>query len=110
MTTPGKRKGSWFERLIRDYLAEAMPCERIPAGRSDDIGDLFVTAPVVIECKNRQQLSLGAWLDDTEQKQANANKPYHFLVVKRRGVTDPARQFAICTVEQMRRILGDLND
>ena len=113
MTNPAKAKGSAFERLIRDYLNSSIPCERIPAGRSGsaggDLGDLW-TPPAAIQCKNRQQLSLGAWLNETLAQQANARKPYHFLVVKRRGSATPADQFAICTVEQMRRILSDLSD
>jgi hypothetical protein len=109
MSNPAKRKGSSFERLICDYLGETVPCERIPAGSELDRGDLW-TPHAAIQCKNRAQLSLGAWLDDTVAQQANAHKPYHWLVVKRRGSADPANQFAICTVEQLRRILDDLND
>ena len=105
MTNPGKRKGSAFERLIADYLAESVPCERIPAGATLDRGDLW-TPPAAIQCKNRQQLSLGAWLDETVEQQHNAKKDWGWLIVKRRGVTDPARQFAICTTAQLRALLA----
>lgn len=109
MTNPSKRKGSAFERLICDYLAETGPAERIPAGATEDRGDLWTPA-AAIQCKNRQQLSLGAWLDETVKQQHNANKNLHWLVVKRKGSTDPARQFAICTLEQARRITASLTD
>jgi hypothetical protein len=109
MSNPAKRKGSSFELLIRNYISELVPCERIPAGAELDRGDLW-TPSAAIQCKNRAQLSLGAWLDDTVAQQANARKPYHWLVVKRRGSADPANQFAICTVEQLRRILDEIDN
>ena len=40
MANPQKRKGSAFERLVADYLAERVACERIPAGATLDRGDL----------------------------------------------------------------------
>jgi hypothetical protein len=106
MTNPSKRKGSSFELLIQRYVDEVVPCSRIPAGRSDDLGDLWVGAPVAIQCKNRAQLSLGAWLTETLEQTANANADFGFLVVKRRGSTAPADQFAITNVETMRRLIA----
>lgn len=101
---PQKAKGSSFERLICSYLAEAIDCERIPAGATLDRGDLW-TPSAAIQCKNHRSLSLGAWLDQTRQQQANAAKALHFLIVKRKGVTDPAEQFAICSTHQLRTLL-----
>lgn len=109
MSNPAKAKGSAFERLIADYLAEAMPCERIPAGATLDRGDLW-TPPAAIQCKNHQTLRLGSWLDETLEQQHNARKYLHWLVVKRKGTTDPARQFAICTLDQARTITALLTD
>lgn len=107
MANPQKAKGSAFERLIADYLSQAIPCERIPPGATLDRGDLW-TPHAAIQCKNHRTLSLGAWLAATAQQQHNAGKPYGFLVVKRKGTTDPAQQFAICTVEQLRTLLSNL--
>lgn len=104
MANPQKAKGSAFERLIADYLGQAIPCERIPPGATLDRGDLW-TPQAAIQCKNHRTLSLGAWLDATAQQQQNAGKPYGFLVVKRKGTTDPANQFAICSLEQLRSLL-----
>ena len=103
MSNPAKAKGSKFEREICDYLAEVMPAERIPAGATIDRGDLW-TPHAAWQCKNRQQLSLGAWLDETVEQQINAKRFLHWLIVKRKGTTDPANQFAICTVAQARTI------
>lgn len=105
---PQKAKGSAFERLIRDYLAEVIPCERIPPGATLDRGDLW-TPQAAIQCKNHRSLSLGAWLDQTQQQQRNADKPYGFLVVKRKGTADPAEQFVICSASQLRSLLLQLS-
>ena len=105
MANAQKRKGSAFERLIADYLAERNPCERIPAGATLDRGDLWTEA-AAIQCKNHRTLSLGAWLRDAMEQQANAGKRLHALVVKRKGTTAPAEQFVVMTLEQFRELLG----
>ncbi len=104
MTNPSKRKGDAFERLVAGYLAEAVPCERIPAGNEIDRSDLW-TPTAAVQCKNVARLSLGAWWDATVEQQAAAGKGWGWLVVKRRGVADPARQFAVCDVAQLRAAL-----
>ena len=104
MTNPQKAKGSAFERLVRDYLAESIPCERIPAGATEDRGDLWTPAAAV-QCKNHRSLSLGAWLAQTRQQQISANKPLHALVVKRARTTDPGAQLAIMELHQLRHLL-----
>jgi len=107
MTSPQKRKGSAFERLIADYLAERLPCERIPAGATLDRGDMWTSA-AAIQCKNCRTLSLGAWLRDARDQQRNAGKRLHALVVKAKGTTDPAEQFVVMTLEQFRQMLEDV--
>jgi len=107
MANPQKRKGSAFERLIADYMAERIPCERIPAGATLDRGDLWTSA-AAIQCKNHRTLSLGAWLRDAMEQQRNAGKRLHALVVKRKGVTAPAEQFVVMTLEQFRDLLGQV--
>jgi hypothetical protein len=106
VTNPSKRKGDAFERLVAGYLAEAVPCERIPAGATGglDRGDLW-TPTAALQCKNVARLSLGAWWDATVEQQSVAGKGWGWLVVKRRGVADPARQFAVCDVAQLRAAL-----
>lgn len=100
-----KAKGSAFERLIRDYLAEVVPCERIPAGATLDRGDLW-TPSAAIQCKNHRTLQVSTWLSETCQQQVNAQKPLHALVVKRKGHGDPADQLAVMRLEQFRDILS----
>lgn len=107
MANPQKAKGSAFERLVRDYLAERFPCERIPPGATIDRGDLW-TPHAAIQCKNHRTLSLGAWLAATVQQQQNAGKRYGVLVIKAKGTTDPAQQFAVLTLQQLRSLLSEL--
>lgn len=107
MANPQKRKGSAFERLIADYLAERVPCERIPAGATLDRGDLWTEA-AAIQCKNHRTLSLGAWLRDAMEQQQNAGKRLHALVVKRKGSTAAAHQFVVMSLEQFRELLGEV--
>jgi hypothetical protein len=107
MANPQKAKGAAFERLVRDYLQESIPCERIPAGATLDRGDLW-TPNAAIQCKNHRTLSLGAWLRQTQEQQQNSDKPLHALVVKRHGTTDPGQQLAIMTLEQLRSLLSTI--
>jgi hypothetical protein len=107
MTNPQKAKGSAFERLICDYLAHAIPCERIPAGATLDRGDLW-TPSAAIQCKNHRTISLGSWIDQTIAQQSNACKPLHALAIKRKGTTDPGSQLVVMTLAQFRSILTKL--
>jgi hypothetical protein len=107
MANPQKAKGSAFERLVCDYLAESFPCERLPAGATIDRGDLW-TPHAAIQCKNHRTLSLGAWLAQAVQQQQNARKRLHALVVKRKGTTDPGAQLVVMTLEQLRSLLSEL--
>jgi hypothetical protein len=104
VSNPQKAKGSAFERLVCDYLAQAVPCERIPAGATLDRGDLW-TPSAAIQCKNHRTLSLGAWIDQTLEQQQNAAKALHALTIKRKGTTDPASQLVVMTLAQFRTIL-----
>jgi len=109
VSNPAKRKGSSFELDVCRYLGELFPAERIPAGGSLDRGDLWTpTVDAVWQCKNRQTLSLGAWWDDTLVQKANAGRDLAWLVVKRKGTTNPAQQFAITSLAQARSISYEL--
>jgi hypothetical protein len=105
VSNANKAKGSAFERLMCDYIADAdIPAERLPAGATLDRGDLWLPHAVV-QTKNRRELRIASWLDETLVQQRNANKDWHWLVVKRLGVTAPGGQLAVCTTAQMRRLL-----
>jgi hypothetical protein len=89
MANANKRKGDAFELSIQRYLSERLDCERIPAGSTVDRGDLW-TRTALIQCKNQ--------------------KPLHALVIKRYRTTDPADQFCVMTLGQLRELLATVNN
>ena len=109
MTNPSKAKGDQFERQVRDlFIANGVTAERIPAGASGDLGDLWVPGLATVQCKNQRRIELGPWLDETVVQQERSGKPWHWLAVKRRGVTDPERQFAVCELAQAVWLMREL--
>ena len=105
MANANKRKGDAFERSIQQYLSERLDCERIPAGATVDRGDLW-TRTALIQCKNQKAIRLGEWLRETIQQQQDARKELHALVIKRYRTTDPADQFCVMTLGQLRELLA----
>lgn len=102
MTNPQKAKGSTFEIGQADYFnLRGIPCERIPAGATNDRGDLWV--PIIewpsIDCKNHRKPSLGVWCDRAFEQAQNLGRTSGFVNHKRHGVADPALQFMTTTVE-----------
>ena len=99
MTSPQKRKGDQFERQVRDYLlSNGWPfVARVPAGATDDVGDLLLPADVscTVDCKNHGRLDLAGWVDRAGAQAANANRVAGFVVAKRRGTTDPSRSYVV---------------
>ena len=80
MTNPHKAKGDQWERQVRDlFIANGVTAERIPAGASADMGDLWVPGLAAVQCKNHKRLSLGPWLDETVVQQERSGKPWHWL-------------------------------
>lgn len=105
MTHPSKAKGDKFERLIRDTIIEAeVPVDRIPAGASDDRGDLWIPG-VTVQCKNVARLALAEWWGETEAQRDYNGHDLGFLVHKRVGVTDGLRQWVTIDVATMNVIL-----
>ena len=102
---PSKRKGDAFERLIRDYLAEEIDCERIPAGATLDRGDLW-SRQFCIQAKACRSWSVHSWLTQAEEQQANAGKPYHALLLKLRGVAAPDSQAVVMRANQFRALVA----
>jgi hypothetical protein len=105
VTHPSKAKGDRFERLVCDYLAETVVCERIPAGASKDRGDLWVPNAGTIQCKDWTTTNLPAWWRDTERQMTNNNHRTGWVVHKRKGTTDPTQQWVTCDLQQLRYLL-----
>jgi hypothetical protein len=105
MANANKKKGDRFELTVQRYLSERIDCERIPAGATVDRGDLW-TRTCLIQCKNVRGWRLGEWLRETIQQQQDARKELHALVIKRTRTTDPADQFVVMTLGQLRELLA----
>jgi hypothetical protein len=106
MTHPSKVKGDAFERMCRDYLAEVgLPVDRIPAGASNDRGDLWFPGHT-LQCKNHGTPSLGSWWAQTQRQREYNRHPYAWCIHKRRGVAAPGDQFVTCDLGQLRMLLS----
>lgn len=97
-----KAKGTAFERLIADYLAQYWTyANRAPLTGSKDRGDISGTPGIVWELKNAKTLRLSEWLEETETERDNAAADIGVLVVKRRGHSRPSDQYAVVTLADM---------
>ena len=108
MSNPSKRKGSDAEIKLLAWLKENGHPEAVrnPPMGSKDVGDLRcltdtatwpVDRPIVIEVKSWKDVAaaLREGLAELEAEKANAGTTAGVLVLKRRGVTDPGRWFAV---------------
>ena len=84
-------KGTSFERMVADYMAAELgkPIDRrVKCGSKDrgDIAGLEIAGwPCVVECKNKQRMSLAEWVNEVEAERVNAEAAYGIVVHKRRG-------------------------
>lgn len=109
MGNPRKAKGSAWERAVTEYLrARGLRVQRIPAGATDDEGDLFVSDPSwpAIQCKNHATFDLSGWVRDAEQQAINANRNTGIVWAKKRGTTDPGRCYVIMTGDALMVLMG----
>lgn len=110
-----KAAGTRFETSIATWLAEHYDerVERRARNGSKDRGDIsgvFLSPAlggrVVIECKDYGgQLKAGTWLAEAETERGNDDAVAGVVVAKRRGTTDPADQFVLCTVRDLFALL-----
>lgn len=100
MTNPQKAKGSAYERLIVTFLrAWGFLVDRTRAGWVDDRGDIHgITHPrlgaFTVECKNHKAMALAGWMDELDREIAANGGGLGAVVHKRKGITDPAKQYA----------------
>ncbi|MGZ4659641.1 MAG: hypothetical protein ACXVYB_00010 [Arthrobacter sp.] len=112
-----KAAGARFERLIADGLSEALQDTRIDrkvkTGAKDkgDIANVFTPqgGPIVIECKDRGgQFYAAEWVAEAEAERVNDGALAGIVIAKRKGVTDPMRQYVVCEVSEFVALLrGD---
>lgn len=112
-----KAAGAKFERVIADGLAEALQDTRIDrkvkAGAKDkgDIANVFTSqgGRIAIECKDRGgQFFAAEWVAEAEAERVNDGALAGIVIAKRKGVTDPMKQWALMEVSELVALLrGD---
>lgn len=107
-----KAAGARFERIVADYLAEELADDRIdraPKAGAKDKGDIANVRvgehKIVIECKDVARMDLPKWTREAQVEAENAEALLGVVVHKRRGVTNPAQQWATMTLEALTRLL-----
>lgn len=121
-----KNAGTAFERLIadglKDYLRDDAIDRRVKTGALDkgDIANVKINGHrLVIECKdvthqtcttcNRVSgLKLPEWIAEAKKEAHNDAALAGFVVVKRRGTTDPMKQYLIGTVAELVALITGL--
>lgn len=103
-----RQAGSSFERSIANYLMEATDndaIDRMVKRGSADCGDIanlkFRGHRIAIEAKDCARMDLPTWTREAVEEADNYNALAGFVVAKRRGVTDPGKQWLIGTVDQL---------
>lgn len=110
MVNRAKQKGTAFESSLLPLLQEYYPgTERRALHGALDRGDFNMPgAPITLEAKNHKTMSLGVWVDEATAEAINAGVEPGVVVHKRRGTTDPRKQFVTmelgALLELLRRI------
>ena len=109
-----KQAGTRFEREIADYLRDVLGDgridRRIKSGakdRGDIAGVMIHGRRLVIEAKDYGGRFLASgWVDEMEIERGNDDALAGFVIVKRKGTTDPGEQYVLTTVREMVAIIG----
>jgi hypothetical protein len=113
MSHPNKVKGDAFERALREHCrAAGFDADRTRAGYARDHGDLHLAAtpagPQVIgQAKNVRTIDLAGFLRDTAEQRDAAGARHGFAVVKRRGIADVGRSYAVLELDWLLALLRE---
>jgi hypothetical protein len=104
VTSPQKRKGDAGELATqRHFVARGVTlCARIPAGATSDVGDLLLPIEFgTVDVKNYASYAgqLAHWTDRASEQADNAGRTHGVVVIKRTGITDPGRWYALTTLD-----------
>lgn len=100
-------KGSAFERLIADYLAQRLDDRidrRVKTGSKDkgDIANLRHRGHrVALELKNVKAMDLGVWVREAQLERDNDDAAIGVVVHKRRGFGQPGDQYVTMTLDDL---------
>ena len=93
-----RRKGTAAETAVVQFLRRWWPhTERRALNGQHDRGDIAGLPGVVLEVKAAKTITLAAWTDELTTEIANDNADIGWLVIKRRGTTNPANWYWITT-------------
>lgn len=98
-----KQAGARFERAVADHLAQTIDTRidrQVKRGALDrgDIAGLTDTHghPITVECKDYGgRLQPAQWVREAHTEAHNAGAHVGIVIAKRRGTTDPVRQWAL---------------
>lgn len=108
-----KQAGARFERQIADHLRDTLDDRidrRVKTGAADK-GDIANVRDshnrrIVIETKDYGgKLNLPQWVKEAHQEAINDNAHVGIVIAKRRGTTDPGKQWALMEVEDLIKLL-----
>lgn len=103
-----KAAGSRFERSISDFIKEATGEDSIDRmvkrGRLDagDVANVRINGhKIAIETKDCSKIDLPGWTAEAKVEAKNYGALAGFVIAKRRGTTDPSKQWLIGTVSEL---------
>lgn len=106
-----RQAGTRFERQIADYLAATIDDRidrRVRNGNKDrgDLGGLRIHGQrLVAELKDCATLALPAWTTEAHTEASNDDALAGVVIHKRRGTSDPGRQWVTCTVDDLAALI-----
>jgi Holliday junction resolvase len=104
-----RNKGARYENEVVKWLREmGWPnVERRIAGMGADRGDITGWPGVCLDPKNRNRLELGVWMNQLEQRAAEARAEVAALVIKRRGTIDVGRHYVVMEADTFALLMSE---
>ena len=103
-----KAAGARFERVMADALKEHVSewiDRKVKTGARDqgDVANLRSShnLKITAELKDVRQMNLSGWLKEAEDERINAGDDLALVIAKRRGHSDPLRQYAVMEVRDL---------
>ena len=108
-----KQAGAKFEKLVADFLAENLGdrIERRVLGGAKDRGDIANVRDshnrrICIETKDYGgRLNLPQWIKEAHQEATNDNAHVGLVIAKRRGTTNPGKQWVAMDLNDLIQLL-----
>lgn len=113
MANRNKQKGDRAERAVRDWAVTKWPASfKTRAGFDDDLGDIICltrAGALVLQVKDVAKPAWGQWFTQLASQVRTCREKFRgnkrviggVIVHKSRGVADPSKWKAICTLEHL---------